>query len=112
MEELMDKNKSQDWFDWKIALIIFIIIKCVILTVNSEASDFNINKYIPGYDCNNNPEYNFINTYNVPLYRCGDAYNNYGQFIIDDNGRRFDCGNSNLTDCRLNSLSFGAYYEF
>ena len=35
----------------------------------------------------------------------------YDQFIIDDNGRRFDCGNSNLFDCRLNSLSFGAYYE-
>ena len=30
MEELMDKNKSQDTFDWKIALIIFIIIKFVI----------------------------------------------------------------------------------
>tara|TARA_Y100000992_G_C21164407_1_gene442750 strand:+ start:64 stop:387 length:324 start_codon:yes stop_codon:yes gene_type:complete len=107
MEELMDKNKSQDTYDWKIALIIFIIIKCLILTVNSEASDFTTNKYIPGYDCDetmpincgnkyyqteewkkfvsyncdNYPEYKFINSYNLPLYRCGDLSNNHGQFI-------------------------------
>ena len=103
----MDKNKSQDMFDWKIALIIFIIIKCLILTVNSEASDFNTNKYIPGYDCDetmpincgnehyksedwkkfvsyncdNYPKYKFINSYNLPLYRCGDLSNNHGRFI-------------------------------
>ena len=52
--------------NYLVVFIIYLIIKVVVITNRANAE----NTYL---SCNSEVEYQFINTYSNPLYRCGDS---------------------------------------
>ena len=52
--------------NYLVVFIIYIIIKMVVITNRANAENIY-------FSCNSEVEYQFINTYSNPLYRCGDS---------------------------------------
>ena len=52
--------------NYLVVFIIYLIIKVVVITNRSNAENIY-------FSCNSEVEYQFINTYSNPLYRCGNS---------------------------------------